>query len=369
MGVPELLVVAGKAVGDGALLAACRRAHQYCRLVLVQSVKSRRQAQTEPMTASNHQPLNLPIEAKKRVSREACGFDHRMALLRIRMGFPAETFALAVQPLVQGLKDAHGEYAAARAIEFALRALDIRRERILPPQAPPETVGALAPRWTYAVMVASLLKDLRDGDQERACDLFEASVQQEARHWLEQDGQVWDALVRFLVGPAAVTNPISQIIEAASGPVNGPQQVMEPKPAASFPEGLAGDFMRWVGAGLASRSLVVNTPQALVHRVPEGLLLLSPAIFRVFLLSSREDSDLSHEGLEKAGDPLRHLQREVNKLRWHLRGEDGHDLLAYTWKSGPKAGVKVHGLVITPAQRLVDSLPTLNEALERFAPA
>ncbi|MCE2692289.1 MAG: helicase/relaxase domain-containing protein [Rubrivivax sp.] len=292
-----------------------------------------------------------------------------MTLLRIRMGFPAETFTMAVQPLLKGHQAALGDQPTAHSVVLAIRALDIRRERILPPHAPPEVVGALAPRWTYAVVVASLLRGLRDDGQEDAWGLFETTVPPEVLNWLEQDRQVWDALRRSLVGSAGDANPISQIVETAAGSAPLSEREVRPEPADLMPQGLGGDFMRWVRSGLKDRSLVINTPEALVHRVPEGLLLLSPGIFRVFLLSNAEQSGGPREGLGMVADPLRHLQREVFKLGWHLTGEGGVTLHAYVWCHGPKLGVKVHGVLISPAQRLAEVLPAVNAALERQAPA
>ena len=288
-----------------------------------------------------------------------------MTLMRIRMGLPVETFARAVQPLMQGLEATVGDLGAARAAELAIRSLDIRRERILPPHAPPEVVGALAPRWTYAVVVTSLLRGLRDDGQEDAWGLFETTVPLEVRNWLEQDGQVWDAFGRCFAGSAGSTNPISQIVEEAAGAGPSAERVVHPVSEDPIPPGLGGDFMRWVRSGLKDRSLVINTPEALVHRVPEGLLLLSPGIFRVFLLSAAEQSGGAREAPHTVPDPLRHLQREVFKLGWHVNGDSGVTLQAYVWRDAPKLGVKVHGVLISPAQRLAESLPPVNAALAK----
>ena len=288
-----------------------------------------------------------------------------LPLLRLRMGFPAETFAMAVQPLVQGLVSALGEPVAARSVERAIRALDLRRDRILPAHAPPEALGALAPRWTYAVLVAGLLGELRDDGLEDAWGLFEGTVSQDVRCWLEQDGQVWDALSRHLVGPPVAANPISQIVGAAVG--RGPVAANEDHTSSAepVPVGLAGDFVRWLRSGLKDRTLVVNTSDALVHRVPDGLLLLSPGIFRVYLLGCGEASGDGGDGasrgnLNSVADPLRHLQREFFRLGWHRTGEAGVNLLAYTWTKGPKSGAKIHGVVISRPGRLLDPLPPLN---------
>ena len=101
------------------------------------------------------------------------GLGNAIRCLRIKLAFPAEVFALAAQPLI----DDHAEFVQMlpvsgsgqhgqaggqlhRALATALRSLDRRRGQILPRGAAPEVIGAQAHRWTYAVFVAALLRDL-----------------------------------------------------------------------------------------------------------------------------------------------------------------------------------------------------------------
>ncbi|MFN8041795.1 MAG: TraI domain-containing protein, partial [Mycobacterium sp.] len=101
------------------------------------------------------------------------GAANLIVLLRVRMGFPAESFALAARPLIDGYAEfvqlrpipGSGRYGGPggqlqRGLVTALRALDHRRGQILPRSAPPEILGALAHRWTYAVFAAALLRDV-----------------------------------------------------------------------------------------------------------------------------------------------------------------------------------------------------------------
>ena len=91
-----------------------------------------------------------------------------VALLRARLAFPREVFDVLVEPVIRGLagcvpSSRYGDAAAdtqplGRSVRLALRALAIRRDRILPPNAPPERVGELAHRWTYAVLLAAMLR-------------------------------------------------------------------------------------------------------------------------------------------------------------------------------------------------------------------
>lgn len=104
---------------------------------------------------------------------DSLGVGNAIRCLRIKLAFPAEVFALAVQPLIDGHaefvqmlpRSGSGQHGQAggqlhRALATALRSLDRRRGQILPRGAAPEVIGAQAHRWTYAVFVAALLRNL-----------------------------------------------------------------------------------------------------------------------------------------------------------------------------------------------------------------
>jgi hypothetical protein len=117
----------------------------------------------------------------------------------------------------------------------------------------------------------------------------------------------------------------------------------------------------WLRDGLAGGSIEINTRTALVHRVPEGLLLVSPSIFRSFLAWQGADAN-SQEALKR-------LQRSVLKAEWHLVGADGASVLGYAWIKNGKTTARVHGIVIEQPQRLLDPLPPINPRLARIAVA
>ena len=121
------------------------------------------------------------------------------------------------------------------------------------------------------------------------------------------------------------------------------------------------ELFGWLRDGLAGGSIEINTRAALVHHVPEGLLLVSPGIFRSFLAWQGADAN-SQESLKR-------LQRSVLKAGWHLVGADGANVLGYAWTKNGKATARVHGIVIEQPQRLLDPLPPINPRLARIAVA
>jgi hypothetical protein len=327
-----------------------------------------------------------------------------VALLRARLGFPCEVFDVLVEPVIRGLAgcmpSARDGHAAAdtqplgRSVRLALRALAVRRDRILPPNAPPERVGELAHRWSYAVLVAALLRRVEATGAGTPASRYECVVPELGRVWIGQDREASAALAEVLSDRCGQDNHILAILtEALSGrsdaaaPVDraqghqhpsdiDPKAVsgMEPEPTLSASEALATHASRaalwappppelfgWLRDGLAGGSIEINTRTALVHRVPEGLLLVSPSIFRSFLAWQGADAN-SQEALKR-------LQRSVLKAEWHLVGADGASVLGYAWIKNGKTTARVHGIVIEQPQRLLDPLPPINPRLARIAVA
>jgi len=334
---------------------------------------------------------------------ERSGLANLAVLIRVRMGFPPETFALAAQTLIERyaeyvqLESVSGSIRYGgpggrlhRALAIVLRALDHRRGQILPRNAPPETLGALAHRWTYAVFAAALLRDVGSEPAADAARRFEGWVPELIQRWLREDAALIAELRAVLTGAADPSSAIAELVErAATGarpaiavavPPDGPEPLSgaaeatsEPTPATpevSGPEFLDGvdgtgserarRFMAWVKQGVADGTLPVNVRGALVHRVEEGLLLASPGIFRAFV---RQEGS----GRDEPRDAAKRLQREVLRAGWHLRADGGVNLHGYAWRHDGGPAVRIHGVVILAPGRFVDPLPPVNPALVRVA--
>jgi hypothetical protein len=336
---------------------------------------------------------------------DRCGLAKPIAVLRVRMGFPPETFAMAVQPLI----DAYAEYVQPtpvsgyercggpggqlhRGLVTALRALDHRRGQILPRNAVPEVLGALGHRWTYAVFAAALLHDLGGGSPDPPGQLFERWVPASVQAWLDEDPALTAELRAVLSSEAPPGSAIAALVARAAartwplfeapvppsgarvapiaGVVESAVEPAAPSPAEDLPEFLdavqtdaaepAHRFMDWVRRGIADGTLTVNTSGALVHGVEEGLLLVSPGIFRAY---ARHDG----AGSSEKRDTAKRLQREVLRAGWHLRAESGMNLLGYAWKQDGRADSRIHGIVIVDPRRFVHPVPPINSALTRVA--
>jgi len=374
-------------------------------------------------------------------------------LLRIKMGFPAEVFALAARPLIDGHAELvqmlpvagsrrHGEPGGQlqRALATALRTLDYRRGQILPRGAPPEIVGAHTHRWTCAVFVAALLHDaarvcaglrvwMNKGaglpeawnpamGSMRACaavsyrvetlspdaapdkvepavplQLFERCLPPLIRTWLGEDATLMAELRSVLMGRADPASAIGALVTRATvgagnaakplastplqAPVTDPAVERCALPAPPVPtvvepgflddvttqrSPLARQLMAWLKRGVRDGTLDVNGSDAYMHVVDEGLLLVSPRIFREF-------AQQPGRSVEPAVDVARQVQREVLREGWHLRADRGVNILCYELRRDGRGSARINGVVIREPQRFVDPLPPINTSLVRVLDA
>jgi hypothetical protein len=308
---------------------------------------------------------------------------------------PDESHRALVDPLIQGLAEAlphapNGGDAPQvnagdqleRALLFGLRALSVRHDRILPPNASPEELGDLTHRWTYAVFVAALLRGATEPGSSPADLLFDRVVPDLARRWLAEDPLLQVALADALREKAGWDNPIAEILRLAAGvtapvsPVTSPnpdcpkgeagakqsaatiEQTRPRERVEAWPAGQAGEFLGWLRHALASRSIQQDAADSPVHRVPEGLLLVWPGAFRWFLDA--------RGGGSASGDALKKLRQSVLDAGWHLPADDVAGLHLFVWREAGKPERSLRGVVISRAERLIDPLTPVSPKLVRI---
>jgi hypothetical protein len=104
-------------------------------------------------------------------------------------------------------------------------------------------------------------------------------------------------------------------------------------------------FFNWLKKGLVERTILINTPVALVHIVEDGVLLLSPGLFKDFCLK--------HGMPETDHKPL---SRKFDKLKLCTKNEQG--LFIHTlWAVGNTRAGKVSGRLIPHHQIYGDGYP------------
>ncbi|MCX8518331.1 MAG: TraI domain-containing protein [Rhodoferax sp.] len=125
------------------------------------------------------------------------------------------------------------------------------------------------------------------------------------------------------------------------------------------PSQVAIDFVQWLQTGLANRKLPYNESGAKVHFVPEGMALVSPAIFKEYVAACIPSEDASSHGMQ--------VQREVIQAGWHLVGPGKVNILSYqVIGRGGVAISKLSAVVLIRPERWVMPVPPHNAVLKRI---
>jgi hypothetical protein len=409
-----------------------------------------------------------------RRSQADAALQARLDLLRFKLGVPQEVFDASVRPLVaQAAKEVLGDDpdGLITRLDLALCALDVRRARVLPIGASPEIAAERSHRWTYAVLVAALLDGVsqrieprgRVGDHQPFWWLMRV-VPAQTLVWLTEDAEVIGQLESWLSDPCGATpGALADIMAAAraaavstrasgsmtpaltpptvpagtdsvDGPAvnpsrattavactdsshlaapieahsTGPADPMDPRDPTDPTDPAA--FLSWLRRGVADGSLPVNRTDASLHRVWEGLLLVSPALFRIWIRQAQAKrmtdsaewlpavAGNAQGGADKPSDPLIRLQRRLLRHAPHLRGVEGLTLHTYARAAEPtalpsgqgrddkpfpaspeasgqtiKSGKQrrpgtITGIVLLDPSRWLDTVPPVNPSLERVVP-
>jgi hypothetical protein len=160
--------------------------------------------------------------------------------------------------------------------------------------------------------------------------------------------------------PNEETAYLDDVDDRRSGPAG---QLRTADPVLAQASASARRFMAWLQQGFADGTLRVNEAGALVHFVAEGMLLVSPRIFREFAKRFGEYGDGAPANAPAEQDIGKFIQRQVLRADWHLRSGKGVNILTYQVMRGDRAVSRLSGVVIRNPARFVKSLPPVNPLL------
>lgn len=166
--------------------------------------------------------------------------------------------------------------------------------------------------------------------------------------------------------PAEETEYLEAVDDEPPESVSPPfRQSMVANPGLAQAPDAARRFMAWLQQGLADGTLPVNAAGALIHFVPEGMLLVSPRIFREFATHFGDDAN---SPARAAGDPAigKSIQRQFLRAGWHRRAGNGVNMLSYQVMRGARAVSKLSGVVIPNPERFIAPVPAVNPVLVRL---
>lgn len=122
---------------------------------------------------------------------------------------------------------------------------------------------------------------------------------------------------------------------------------------ATNPSDAGQRFLVWLQDGVANRRIQMNTVSARVHVVPEGVLLVSPGIFK--------DFTAKHPEFEWSN-----VQKRFQKLKLHRRTDNGTNIYRYS-VVGARKRSSINGLLIPDATAVLgaSSPPPANPYLSQ----
>lgn len=127
----------------------------------------------------------------------------------------------------------------------------------------------------------------------------------------------------------------------------------DPGDIAGGPDPLDDDFLRWISDGVRGGRLKVNSVDARVHVTQEGLLLVSPGIFR------------DYAGV----DGWAAAQKKLQKLKRHLKTPEGTNIWTYRVSGERRSSAQLKGLLFPDGAALFGlTLPEPNPHLALAKP-
>ncbi len=121
-------------------------------------------------------------------------------------------------------------------------------------------------------------------------------------------------------------------VEAPPSPV----ATVTEAPASTKPVDLGHAFLAWLKQGLLNGTLPINTVNARVHRVREGVLLVSPGIFRDYGNAVQA--------------PWANIQKRFQKLRIHRKTPEGFNIWTYT-VVGERRARELKGILVEDPEK------------------
>jgi hypothetical protein len=144
------------------------------------------------------------------------------------------------------------------------------------------------------------------------------------------------------------------------------EKLLTSDPAFAQAPDAARRFITWLQQGLSNGTLRVNEAGALVHFVDEGMLLVSPRIFREFAKRFGKDGGCGPVNAPGEPDLGKSIQRQVLRAGWHLRADKGVNILTYHVMRRNRPASRLSGVVIRNPARFINPVPPNNPLLVRL---
>lgn len=160
-----------------------------------------------------------------------------------------------------------------------------------------------------------------------------------------------------------VAPPSSGVVTPYVAPLPALLGQIEPVRQAGEPSEPAIRFMNWLQSGISDGSLKYNESGAVIHFVAQGMVLVSPKIFRDFAMLYGETGDgtASDREPKKVGSGI---QRHVTTAGWNAIGRGNSNIFEFSVvKRGGERVSKLSGVVILRPERWITPVPPANPSI------
>lgn len=156
--------------------------------------------------------------------------------------------------------------------------------------------------------------------------------------------------------PVAAVQALRKTQRLPSAPFRAPGYQARPN---------ADKFVAWLQNGLGTGELNYNESDAVLHFVPEGMAILSPKAFKVYLETNEWMGDLG-----ESKDAMRALQLHLQKAGYLLFNKEAKGYFHWysTTKDDGTPGATLTTYLISNPQAYVRPVPAVNPLLSRAAP-
>lgn len=165
--------------------------------------------------------------------------------------------------------------------------------------------------------------------------------------------------------------PVPQETNSSPSAPVAPAQVRPPKNSVlgniPGPDPEVEQMMAWLQKGIASRELKYNRADASIHFVEEGILLITPKIFKEFILGTNPDASPDDKDV---GTKVKRLQRHLQKSGYVNKSSKSSHLHFYRIVNARNpARSTVTGYLIHNPSQFFNPVPESNQSLERLSGA
>lgn len=155
----------------------------------------------------------------------------------------------------------------------------------------------------------------------------------------------------FVLPPIVEPDVVEELdVPQTIEPQNQSLAAVDPQADTSVPtENEPDDFMAWLREGLQTGALKINTADAFIHVVPEGLFMVSPRVFKIYIGPSGN---------------WHHLQNRFFRAKLHRRNGDRTNIIRYKVQGKRSSSIIKGVLLPDPARTFQIDLPDPNKHLE-----